>query len=295
VNRLFPTFLYLLILLLSFHAAAWAQTNAILLTEDLQIEIGDSFFAQGDYYRAITEYKKLAILFPNSNRLPESLYKIGMSYYRGKDFESAAASLAKVRKTYAKSHFSNAAFYEGLSYRNLGRYADAELAFKRARLFDEQHPAAADAQLGLSLNDLDQDDYSGCRSELEAFLMNYPFDERVQAVQESLKLLDEYEDIPLKSPTLAGTLSAILPGSGQVYSGRYRDGAMAFVVNALFITGTIVALDNENYAVAAIVGGVGLPFYIGNIYGAANSAKKWNLSLSNDLSDKLSITLNFVY
>jgi tetratricopeptide (TPR) repeat protein len=282
-------------LLLPFHAPAWAQTRGLYLTEDLQIQIGDAFFSQGDYYRAITEYKKLAILFPNSNRLPESLYKIGISYYRGDDFESAAASFAKVRKTYAASHFSRAAFYEGLSYRNLERYDDAALAFERARLFDEQDPAAADAQLGLSLNALDQDDYSGCRTELNAFLVNYPVDERVQAVRESLKLLDEYEGIPLKSPVLAGTLSAILPGSGQVYSGRKKDGAVAFVVNALFITGTIVALDNENYAIAAIAGGVGLPFYIGNIYGAANSAKKWNLSLARELSDNMSITLSFFY
>lgn len=61
MNRLFPTFLFSLILLLSFHASAWAQTSAILLIEDLQIETGDSFFAQGEYYWAITEYKKLAI------------------------------------------------------------------------------------------------------------------------------------------------------------------------------------------------------------------------------------------
>ena len=145
------------------------------------------------------------------------------------------------------------------------------------------------------MNALDQNNYAGCRSELEAFLTNYPVDERVQAVQGSIELLDEYEDIPPKSPTLAGTLSAILPGSGQVYSGRPKDGVMAFVVNALFISGTIVALDNENYAVAAIVGGVGLPFYIGNIYGAANSARKWNLSLSKELSHKMSINLNFAY
>lgn len=295
MNSLYPSSLIFLSLLLSFQAPVSAETDAILLTEDLQMVLGDSFFAQGDYYRAITEYKKLTIIFPDSNRLPEALYKIGMAYYRGKDYESAATSFAKVRKTYAASHFNDAAFYEGLSYRKLGRYDAAALAFERSRLFDEKHPAASNAQLGLSLNALDQDDFSSCRSELEAFLVNYPGDERVHAVQEGLILLDEYEAVPLKSPPLAGILSAVLPGSGQAYAGRYKDGAMAFLVNALFITGTIVALDNENYAVAAIVGGVGLPFYFGNIYGAANSAKKWNLSLSKDMSNKLSISLNFVY
>lgn len=295
MNRRYLSPLIFLTLLLSFIASGWAETNGIVLTDDLQIVLGDTFLDSGDYYRAITEYKKLAILFPDSNRLPEALYKIGMAYYRGKDYESAAKSFAEVRKTYAASHFSDAAFYEGLSYSKLGRHHAAALAFERSRLFDEKHPAAANAQLGLSFNALDQNDFLGCRAELKSFLENYPEDERVPAVRESLILIDEYEAVPLKSPPLAGTLSAILPGSGQVYAERYKDGAMAFLVNALFIAGTIVSLDNENYALAAIVGGVGLPFYIGNIYGAANSAKKWNLSLSKNIHNNLSISLKFNY
>ena len=295
MNRRYLSPIIFLTLLLSFIASGWAETNGIVLTDDLQIVLGDKFMDSGDYYRAITEYKKLAILFPDSNRLPEALYKIGMAYYRGKDYESAAKSFAEVRKTYSAIHFSDAAFSEGLSYSKLGRHHAAALAFERSRLFDEKHPAAANAQLGLSFNALDQNDFLGCRAELKSFLENYPEDERVPAVRESLILIDEYEAVPLKSPPLAGTLSAILPGSGQVYAERYKDGAMAFLVNSLFIAGTIVSLDNENYALAAIVGGVGLPFYIGNIYGAANSAKKWNLSLSKNIHNNLSISLKFNY
>ena len=218
-----------------------------------------------------------------------------MAYYQGKDYESAANSFAKVRKTYAQSHFSSAAFYEGQCYRRLNRHDAAALAFRRSQLFDEKHQAAANSQLGLSLNAFEQGDVSDCRAELNSFLINYPEDERIPEVNESLMLLDEYAAIPPKSPFLAGTLSALLPGSGQVYATRYKDGAMAFIVNALFISGTVVALNNENYALAAIVGGVGLPFYIGNIYGAANAANKWNLSLSTTTLDNLSISLHFDY
>lgn len=285
----------ILTLLLSFQVPVWAETSAIVLTDDIQMVLGDAFLAEGDYYRAVTEYKKLTILFPDSDRLPEALYNIGISYYRGKDYESAAKSFAKVRQTYAATHFSNAAFYEGLSYRKIGRYDAAALAFERSRLFDEKHPAAANAQLGLSLNALEQDDVLGCRAELEDFLVNHPEDERAPAVKKSFILLDEYEAVPLKSPFLAGTLSALLPGSGQVYAEHYKDGLMAFLVNGLFITGTIVALDAENYALAAIAGGVGLPFYIGNIYGAANTARKWNLSLKKNMHDNMSIFLHFDY
>ncbi len=70
---------------------------------------------------------------------------------------------------------------------------------------------------------------------------------------------------------------------------------MAFVVNGLFVAGTIAAIDNENYALAGIVGGIGVPFYVGNVYGAANAARKWNLSLSRNLRSDLSMTLDYHY
>jgi hypothetical protein len=45
--------------------------------------------------------------------------------------------------------------------------------------------------------------------------------------------------------------------------------------------------------VAGIVGGIGLPFYFGNIYGSANAAKKWNLSVKRDLRNRVFLTLEF--
>ena len=48
-------------------------------------------------------------------------------------------------------------------------------------------------------------------------------------------------------------MSAILPGSGYVYAEHYGDGITAFLINGLFIAGTITAIHQENYAVAGIV------------------------------------------
>jgi tetratricopeptide (TPR) repeat protein len=285
----------ILLLLFSLQTPAWGASEEIVLTDDVQMSLGDAFMAEGDYYRAITEYKKLTFLFPDSERLSEALYQIGMAYYKGKDYKSAVNHFAKVRKAYTASNYSSAAFYEGLSYSKLDRHDDAALAFERSRLFDESHPDAANAQLGLCLNSLEVNDVAGCRQQLEEFAENYPQDERVPEVRKSFALLDAYEAQPKKSPGLAGTMSAVIPGSGQMYAEHYKDGLMAFVVNGLFIAGALASLDDENYALAAIVGGVGLPFYVGNIYGAANATRKWNLSLSRRLRDDLSISLNYHY
>ena len=81
----------------------------------------------------------------------------------------------------------------------------------------------------------------------------------------------------------------------SIDSGATGSIGRALLVNGLFIAGTVVAIDQENYATAAVVGGIGLPFYLGNIYGAANAANKWNLSLHRDLRDRLAVTLDYCY
>ena len=285
----------ILLLFFSLQVPAWGATEGIVLTDDVQMSLGEAFMAEGDYYRAITEYKKLTFLFPDSDRLSEAFFQIGMAYYQGQDYKSAVKSFAKVRQIYTVDHFNSAAFYEGLSYSKLGLPDNAALSFERSKLFDASHPDAANAQLGLSLNALKKDNVAACRVELDEFLVNYPEDERVPGVQTSFGLLDDYELQPRKSPALAGAISAVIPGSGQMYAEHYKDGLMAFVVNGLFIAGTVAAVDDENYALATIVGGIGLPFYVGNIYGAANASRKWNLSLSRKLRDDLALSLNYHY
>ncbi len=76
-----------------------------------------------------------------------------------------------------------------------------------------------------------------------------------------------------KSPVVAGILSAILPGAGRVYAGRWFDGLMGFVMVYLTATSAVESLKRDNmlnkvfsYSVASI-------FYTGEIYGAYRSAK----------------------
>jgi TM2 domain-containing membrane protein YozV len=91
---------------------------------------------------------------------------------------------------------------------------------------------------------------------------------------------------------VAALLSAVVPGAGHIYAGHYGDGVTSFFLNGLFIAGTVVAIRQENYAVAGAVGVVGLPFYIGNIYGAANAATKWNISIRKVLRGAIAVTLD---
>ena len=174
--------LLLLAVVLFGHTVYVDASESAVLTDDLQMTLGDNFLAEGDYYRAITEYKKLTFLFPDSDRIPEALYQIGIAYYRGEDYTSAAKSFARVRQTYAATYFSSAAFHEGLCFDKLGQDEAAIKAFERARWFDMSHPDASNAQIGIALSAAKRDDLAASRQSLTEFLNRYPEDSRVPGV-----------------------------------------------------------------------------------------------------------------
>jgi len=274
---------------------ACSEPRTLTITDELQIGLADAFLDEGEYYRAITEYKKFLYFFPDSPRADYARLQIGMAYYRGGECPQAIEAFAKVRQNYPSGYFATAAFYEGVCRSRLKNPQAAEDDFSRVLAVDPVAPEAAEALAGLSLVALDREDWAGSRRALQRLADNYSQTLQGAVAREALPLLDEAETRPRKSPAAAGVMSAIVPGSGYAYAGRPRDGLMAFLINGLFIAGTVVAIEDENYPAAALIGGIGLPFYLGNIYGGVNAAHKWNLSIAQDLRKELALRFEFRY
>ena len=79
-----------------------------------------------------------------------------------------------------------------------------------------------------------------------------------------------------RRPWLAGGLSALLPGAGQVYAGSWSSAAVAFVLNAVMIGATVELARHRLYATAVAAGTVGSVFYVGTIVNAADLAGRRN-------------------
>jgi hypothetical protein len=87
--------------------------------------------------------------------------------------------------------------------------------------------------------------------------------------------LNREKSIPKKDPGLAGFLS-ILPGAGYFYCERYQDALIAFLLNGGLILAAYESFDDNNNALGGVIAFVEFGFYAGNIYGAVNSAHKYN-------------------
>jgi outer membrane protein assembly factor BamD (BamD/ComL family) len=275
----------------------WSEARpdeGILVTEHLQLRIADTLMEEGEFYRAITEYKRFAILFPESASLDYALFKTGVAYYKGEEYEAAARSFFVLEGKYKDSvHSSEASFLRGLALWRLNRLTDAASAFERvaAEYFQSEYvPVAlvARALLALDVDDVDQ-----AMSSLQRLIDEYPDHPRAEMAMEAFQLLPEYRDLPQKSKALAAVMSAILPGSGYIYAGNYGDGLTAFFLNGLFIAGAAVGISEANYALGGLVGVIGLPFYFGNIYGSANAVKKANLAVKDSFKKRIYRVLDF--
>jgi TM2 domain-containing membrane protein YozV len=86
--------------------------------------------------------------------------------------------------------------------------------------------------------------------------------------------LRRYDELPRKSPLVAGALSALVPGLGRVYLGRWQDAILSFLLvgatSGLAAHGFVH--DGTSSVRGWIMGSTAAVFYVGNVYGSAVGA-----------------------
>jgi putative membrane protein insertion efficiency factor len=82
--------------------------------------------------------------------------------------------------------------------------------------------------------------------------------------------------LPYRRPWLAALFSSLLPGTGKMYAGRPADGIYSLLLTGSSALVTISYGRNEKWTRAGLFGTMGLFFYLGNIYGSAVEARRYN-------------------
>ena len=85
--------------------------------------------------------------------------------------------------------------------------------------------------------------------------------------------------LPLKSPKFAQLLSTVVPGSGQIYAGKVRNGLISLAINTAFFYLLTDSVVDRRYVDAVGIYLVGSRFYWGNRF----NAKKWAIEHNQDL------------
>lgn len=71
------------------------------LADNAQYWLGECYYKKGDFPRAIQEFKKIFVNYPNGNKVPAALLKLGYAYYELKQIPQALEALQKIIKQYS--------------------------------------------------------------------------------------------------------------------------------------------------------------------------------------------------
>jgi hypothetical protein len=276
-------FLLPFFVLLSGGALAQEEGKRVI-DEKTQMSLGDYFFEDGDFYRAITEYRRFLFFFPESLRVEEALWKITSSYFRGNKWDEALSAADDFLRKHPSSPWAaEAILLKGRCWMEKKEFSQARYHFLRAREMAAGTGVAQEAQWQTAVSYLREERWKEAATE---FRKVDPGSKLYPRADHWAKGLEGMDEVPQKSPTTAGIL-AVLPGAGHLYCERYRDAGIAFVLNAAFIWGMVEAFKHENYVVGGILTFFELGWYSGNIYSAVSSAHKYNRNKKKEYLDGL--------
>lgn len=104
-----------------------------------------------------------------------------------------------------------------------------------------------------------------------------------------IKLSDKATKIKFKSPFIAAGFSAIVPGTGKFYTKNWSDGLFSL----LFVAGNAWQAYRgfNEHGVKSGYGwafaSLSASFYIGNVFGAAKAAKRYNKNRKNEIDNQV--------
>lgn len=228
----------------------------------------------GDCERASTEFRRAA----HSARTPGvatwAYLRSGACFFALERWETASDEFLQAAATAQTSQEQNTGRrYAAACQFNEGNYAASEfLLLDSNRFLDDDGEALS----LLGLCDMTAGRWDRARQRFTTALEGSAGRTHPAKLRYLIDQTVKGEQLPHRSPGFAAALSAVVPGSGQMYCGRVQDGLRHLVFNGALIYSIVELARGGHYAATYLVAGIELPFYLGNIFGARHSAQTFN-------------------
>jgi TM2 domain-containing membrane protein YozV len=250
----------------------------------------------GQFNLSTKEFNSLLLQHPNNDSIK---YQLLHSYRRNQDFSGGLAKL-QIWQENDSQLFSRSQYISTLDTTSgFLFFQEKMIMLFESRLFQNTIDEL-DAYPSLSANYyfnnfrvsayLALEDWSGAQN-IMADLQEGDLHRSV------VNLVDQSTRIRRKSPFLAASMSTIIPGTGKIYTEKWRDGlfALLFVSSNAFIAYRGFNRTGITSAYGWIFGGVGFSFYLANIYGSAKEARNFNNNQRRKISNRAYENLRYLY
>lgn len=158
---------------------------------------------------------------------------------------------------------------------------------KQYELYDSSHLAMdTSIQLLKCLIFLEQDNYNQLASEFKSFKTRLSISESKTIIIDSL--IKVGQQLKLKSAKKAALLSAIIPGSGQIYLKHTEEGLVNFALNLTTLSFTAFCIYKGYYATGVLIGYTLFQrFYTGGLRRTEKLTEDYNNALTIPLKQNL--------
>ncbi len=248
---------------LTFLFFLFSKANAQNIEE--VIDFGDSLVSVHKYNFALNEYQR-AFYFSNIDHKALISNKIADCYLLVNDLKMARA------------------YYDSTSYYSKNDSIQIECAFRKIICYMKEKNYGY-ALIKLDELEIDSNEYFKYKKDLymaisffglenydQAFHFFYKTIDPNDITKKNLldKLFNEREKLRLPNPTVATFMSAIIPGTGQIYAGEFYDG----INSILLLSGLFYIGINAPYINFFILMPFIYRYYMGGIHNANRDAKE---------------------
>lgn len=253
-----------------------------------QYRYAEQLFESGDYQAARLAYKRLLFYRPDTEFRDVADYRVAQSYYYQDQPERAEHLFRKFLTVHPNSpvRFRSELMIGRLQF-DAGEYSLARTTLFELLLSSEDTEVVAAAHYLRGWCYVHTADWDKAIAELrrvDTFQTDTPSEKNASQLAD---ILLERTPLPHKSPRIAGWLSTVVPGSGQFYVGRVREGVLAAVLGGTFIYLVADAIRERRYLDCAGISLVGWQFYWGNRVEAQRFAAEYNSHRERELIETL--------
>jgi len=253
----------------------------------------DHLLEQGDPFNALTWYRLALYLEPERPDAEVIRFRMAWAYEAGHRWDAAEAAYGQVL---GPGLTDRATYRIAAVAAQDGRPEDADrwLSVFFSNDYEDSfvvHPGSPWAErapyargvVALQAHDLD----TAARRFAE--VPEGPWRARAQPLAKAAA-----EPLPSRSPLLAASLSALVPGAGQTYAGHAGDGLMAFAANAVLGVWSYALLrqgiEQERaweVGLGCVTGGMFTVTWASNVVGAWRGARRFDETKARDRAEAL--------
>ena len=253
-----------------------------------QYRYAEQLFEAGDYQATRLAYKRLLFYRPDTEFRDVADYRIAQSYYYRNRPERAGPLFREFLVVHPNSPFRfRSQLMIGQLHFDAGEYSLARTALFELLHSSKDTEVVAEAHYLRGWCYVYTGDWTKAISELrraDTFQTGAPFGKNAHLLADTL-----LERTPLshKSPRIAGWLSTVVPGSGQLYVGKVKEGILAAALSGTFIYLAVDAVQERRYVDCVGISLIGWQFYWSNRTDAQRAASEYNSHRERELIETL--------